>query len=99
MNKLKEHVLQIEDGIIKGDLAYKINQFEEAHPEIDLGWFNDLIRDVITSKSNQANAYNAQKPEVTEAWLWKAQAYIAEYPSYHRLEEKLKEAGVEVVEK
>jgi len=37
-----------------------------------------------------------QKPEVTEKWIQEAIAYIAEYPSYHRLEEKLKEAGVKV---
>lgn len=69
---------QIEDGIIKGDLAYKINQFEEAHPEIDLGWFSDLIRDLITSKLNQADAYNAQKPEVTEEFVGKWNQVIAE---------------------
>ena len=36
------------------------------------------------------------KKEVTEEWIWKAIEYIKEYPSYHRLEEKLKEAGVEI---
>jgi len=40
-----------------------------------------------------------KKPEVTEEWIQKAIDYIAEYPSYHRLKEKLKEAGVEIKEK
>jgi len=37
-----------------------------------------------------------KKPEVTEKFVQEAIDYIAEYPSYHRLEVKLKEAGVEV---
>ena len=40
-----------------------------------------------------------KKPEVTEEWIWKAIDYIKEYPTYHRLEEKLKEAGVEIIKK
>lgn len=35
-----------------------------------------------------------QKPEVTEEWIQKAIDYIAKYPSYKRLEQKLIEAGV-----
>lgn len=42
--------VKIEDGVLKGDLAYMINQFKDAHPEIDLGWFNDLISNIIMSK-------------------------------------------------
>lgn len=53
---------------------------------------------------NEEQAYQQivaliKKPEVTEEWIWKAIDYIKEYPTYHRLEEKLKEAGVEVVGK
>ncbi len=32
---------------IKGKLAKKIYDFEKAHPEIDTGWFADLIRDIV----------------------------------------------------
>ena len=28
---------------IKGEVAKKINDFKEAHPEIDLGWLDDII--------------------------------------------------------
>jgi len=40
--------IDLKENIIKGELADKINKFEKAHPEIDLGWFNDLIGDIIT---------------------------------------------------
>ena len=39
--------IDLKHNIVKGKLADKINQFEKAHPEIDLGWFNDLIAEII----------------------------------------------------
>lgn len=52
------------------------------------GWHKETVEQLVAL---------IKKPEVTEEWTWKAIEYIKEYPSYHRLEEKLKEAGVEVV--
>jgi len=40
--------INLKENIIKGEMANRINLFEKAHPEIDLGWFNDLIGDIIT---------------------------------------------------
>ena len=55
----------------------------------------------ITKRDERAIAIREmiQKPEVTEEWIWKAIDYIKEYPTYHRLEEKLKEIGVEIIKK
>jgi len=47
--------INLKENIIKGELADKINKFEKAHPEIDLGWFNDLVVAIIeeTLKCNR----------------------------------------------
>jgi len=60
-------VIEIEDGILKGKLAYKINQFEEAHPEIDLGWFSDLIGDIIQAKLKPSDFWNINTQPFPEA--------------------------------
>ena len=39
--------LLTKDDIICGDLAKAINDFEDAHPEMDAGWFNDIISAII----------------------------------------------------
>jgi site-specific DNA-methyltransferase (cytosine-N4-specific) len=35
-----------EPEYIFGELAKKINDFKDAHPEIDTGWFDDLVREI-----------------------------------------------------
>lgn len=71
-----------------------------------LEWFKDLYSAANTygwGGDKDEQAYQQIKetiqnqPEVTEEFVWKARDYIAEYPSYHRLEKKLKEAGVKII--
>jgi len=60
-------VFEIEDGILKGDLAYKINQFEEAHPEMDAGWFSDLMGNIIQSKLEPSDFWEIPTQPFPEA--------------------------------
>ena len=75
-------------------LMYNLTQHE---PHLENHHFNQLkVKDFIRSLVEEMPA---KKPTVTEEFVQEAIDYIAEYPSYKRLEKKLKEAGVEVVKK
>lgn len=66
-------------------------QSDVEHQELTANYI-DIVIDLYEQLEKK-------KPGVTEEWIWEARAYIAEYPSYHRLEEKLKEIGVEITKK
>ena len=67
----------------------QINQIIKLH-------FDD---DWQTVKKELGKFMQKKKPTVTEEFVQEAIDYIADFPSYKRMEKKLNEAGVEVVGK
>ena len=56
----------------------------------------DYPSEVIVKQAFQQLKEMIEKPEITEEWIWQAVRYIKEYPTYHRLEKILKDAGVKI---
>ena len=84
MNKLKKEEFPQKRGLTVDEIISK---------------YPMTVRILMVQLVEQIERLQKKKPKVTEAWVQEAIDYIGEYPSYHRLEEKLKEAGVEVEEK
>lgn len=69
---------------------------EDIH-EYALGILNKLdFEGMSLQQKVDLLARELKKPVVTETFIQEAIDYIAEYPSYKRLEKKLIEAGVSV---
>lgn len=89
----KINIINIKEGIVPTDeetQAYRqICQIINFH-------FDD---DWQIVKKELGKFMQKQKPTVTEEFVQEAIDYIADFPSYKRLEKKLNEAGVEVVGK
>lgn len=56
-NKRSVWTIATQENIIKGTLAKAINNFKDAHPEIDDGWFDDLIAYIIECKINKKTVW------------------------------------------
>jgi DNA modification methylase len=48
-------------------LIQKVNAFTDAHPEIDYGWFTDLLADIVNAQSNKKDVWDIATAPYPEA--------------------------------